>query len=201
MMTLDELWESLRQDPEIKATMEEVEKSYKLFKKIENLIVADLEAKLAESKARIACREDEIMFKEDYINQLKWILEGKKKDIAELKQQLAEKDKEIEENENEWREICDGKLETINRLIEEKHEFQRQLAEKERECLKYFNEYRAWKEKCELLEQDQNQTAIAVLEKLKKDFEFGNSVSGYGGWELSEITDYIDQKIKELKGE
>ena len=56
---------------------------------------------------------------------------------------------------------------------------------------------------CEIaeLKQSQNQTAIAVLEKLKKDFEFGNSVSGYGGWELSEITDYIDQQIKELKGE
>ena len=52
-MTLEEVWENLKQDTETKATMEEVEKSYKLFKKIENLIVADLEAKLAESEYKV----------------------------------------------------------------------------------------------------------------------------------------------------
>lgn len=53
MMTLEEMWENLKQDPEIKATMEEVEKSYKLFKKIENLIVADLEEKIAEERKKV----------------------------------------------------------------------------------------------------------------------------------------------------
>ena len=43
MMTLEEVWENLRQDPETKATMEEAEKSYKLFKKIENLLYTILD--------------------------------------------------------------------------------------------------------------------------------------------------------------
>lgn len=44
--------------------------------------------------------------------------------IKDLESQLAESEKEIEKCNDEWTEICDGKLETINRLIEEKHELE-----------------------------------------------------------------------------
>ena len=83
MMTLEEVWESLRQDPEIKATMEEAEKSYKLFKKIENLIVADLEAKLAKGV--------------EIINEWMQLNFEKSLKINQLEHQLADKEKEIEE--------------------------------------------------------------------------------------------------------
>lgn len=49
-----------------------------------------------------------------------------------LEKQLKEKEEELDKNNDEWREICDDKLETINRLIDEKHEFQQQLEDKER---------------------------------------------------------------------
>lgn len=93
--------------------------------------------------------------------------------LGKLEEQLAEKEKEIEKCNDEWREICDGKLETINRLIEEKHE----------------------------LQQSQNQTAIAELEKLKKDFEYFGNLGDCEGWTPSEINNFIDQQIKSLKGE
>lgn len=82
MMTLEEVCENLRQDPEIKATMEEAEKSYRLFKKIENLIVSDLKAKLAKSDMEVF-----MLTKNN---------ECYKNDIAQLKQQLAEKEKFLE---------------------------------------------------------------------------------------------------------
>ena len=90
MMTLEEVWENLRQDPETKATMEEVEKSYKLFKKIENLIVSDLESKLAKNKKWLASNEgflenqklkQQLAEKEDAIKYLKGI---KRYDIGEM---------------------------------------------------------------------------------------------------------------------
>lgn len=83
MMTLEEVWESLRQDPEIKATMEEAEKSYKLFKKIENLIVSDLEAKLAKGV--------------EIINEWMQLNFEKSVKINQLEHQIADKEKEIEE--------------------------------------------------------------------------------------------------------
>lgn len=61
MLTLEEVWENLRQNPETKATMEEAEKSYKLFKKIENLIVTDLETKLYKFAHRISDQNEEIL--------------------------------------------------------------------------------------------------------------------------------------------
>ena len=322
--------------------------------------VADLEAKLAESE-KLNKRLQQIVDKlrdkefagETLVNAVNAVYEplyqNKYDEAEQLKQQLAEtdklmqeylskclsleqqlenKEKEVEENENEWREICDGKLETINRLIEEKHELEQiitskshnkwlkaeaerykneyqslkgyvdqlkqqleeseklkddamynyawlnqdlsdtkeqlkvekdafkilsnnyntlisaydqlkqqlaesektedgafwfekwqhkkrdydsvykayiencaavvllkhQLEDKEKESLKYFNEYRAWKEKCELLEQDQNQTAIAELEKVK---EYNRGLV----YSSSLIDKFINQQIKELKGE
>lgn len=85
MMTLEEVWENLRQDPEIKATMEEAEKSYKLFKKIENLIVSDLEAKLAKG-VEIINEWMQLNFEKSVkINQLEHQIEDKEKEIEELK--------------------------------------------------------------------------------------------------------------------
>lgn len=112
MMTLDELWESLRQDQEIKATMEEVEKSYKLFKKIENLIVADLESKLAESKE--SCILLEGLRKS----------EAEKKDIAmkrvyELKQQLKDKEKEIEKLKTTNDRLYKKNQKLTNKIVED----------------------------------------------------------------------------------
>lgn len=60
--------------------------------------------------------------------------------VGDLAEYVYDLEQEIEKCNDEWREICDGKLETINRLIEEKHE----------------------------LQQSQNQTAIAELKKVKE---------------------------------
>lgn len=91
MMTLEEVWESLRQDTEIKSTMEEVEKSYKLFKKIENLIVADLEAKLAErtEQLKIALKDfNDIQEENDKLAQQ--LAEERKKVVQEIKKLVIE---------------------------------------------------------------------------------------------------------------
>ena len=94
MMTLEEVWENLRQDPETKVTMEEAEKSYKLFKKIENLIIADLEAKLAESEsesnARYSAWQEEI----GECDRLRVALAEKDLKIIELETKLNLKDKQ-----------------------------------------------------------------------------------------------------------
>lgn len=95
-----------------------------------------------------------------------------------LKQQLAEKEKEIEDCNDEWTKICDGKLETINRLIEEKHE----------------------------LKQSQTQTAIAELNNILDTFAFfvneekESIVSPDGNGNLS-LLEYIENRIDALKGE
>ena len=132
MMTLEEVWENLRQDPEIKATMEEVEKSYKLFKKIENLIVADLKAKLAESA----------------------------KEIERLR-----------EKENLLNLIVDGYYTPTNIV-------KRQIRE-------------------------QNQTAIAVLKKVKKLFEekyaYDVEESDFAVIYEDDVDEIIDNQIKQLK--
>lgn len=90
-MTLEEVWENLKQDPKTKATMEEVDKSYKLFRKIENLIVADLEAKLAESKQEINDWKQRFESSEERNKQMTdngvKSLELKNEKIKELKQQ------------------------------------------------------------------------------------------------------------------
>ena len=86
-------------------------------------------------------------------------------------------------------------MEKIEALEEQLKEADNNLTEAEQIILDYQDRIYNDTDICS------NMKAIAVLEKLKKDFEFGNSVSGYGGWELSEITDYIDQQINELKGE
>lgn len=140
--------------------------------------VADLETKLAESETEIKSLSDEI-------SSLEQDLTHYKGEVFNLKDQLAEK-----ENEN---------LILYSTLYQtlEKPGCENIASQIDQMTGLMLDKQADWFKGNKLA----NQTAIAVLEKLKKDFEFGNSVSGYGGWELSEITDYIDQQIKELKGE
>ena len=93
MMTLEEVWENLRQDPKVKATMEEVEKSYKLFKKMENLIVVDLEAKLAEYEE--IKKKYKTIFLDRFVDAKVEDAKIWKEKYDQLKQQLAEKEKEL----------------------------------------------------------------------------------------------------------
>lgn len=67
--------------------------------------------------------------------------------IEELEAKLAESEK----GNDEWVKICDGKLETINRLIEEKHELEEIITNKSHnkwlkaEAERYKNEYQSLK--------------------------------------------------------
>lgn len=196
MMTLDELWENLRQNPETKATMEEVDKSYKLFKKIENLIVADLETKLAESV--------------EIINEWMQLNIEKSKEIQQLKQQLAEKDKVIENlriDLKDWQDLEEKLGAKYDKVVEK-------LAEKEKEIVKHKAETVTFTPKLvnnaelvikiiqsdadgiDYLKQLQNQTAIAELEKVVEFIKEYPHEPRY--WD---IASYIDKQIKELKGE
>jgi chromosome segregation ATPase len=137
MMTLEEVWESLKQDPEIKATIEEVEKSYKLFKKIENLIVADLESKLAQSERFMQVNgfknwkeaqnalngKFECIFDEKHELWKKLVAEN-----TQLKQELKEKEKHII-----------GQNALLNKSKENNNQLKQQLAECEQE--KLLNSY------------------------------------------------------------
>ena len=62
------------------------------------------------------------------------------------------------------------------------------LAESEKESLKYFKEYRAWKEKCELLEQDQIKFAISELEKVINNIP------------LLSVKEIVENQIARLRG-
>ena len=210
-----------------------------------------LKQQLAESEARIACREDNIKFKEADINQLKWILEGKKKDIDQLKQQLAEKNQAIEN----WKTMYESVMQTCNNDAKEIERLNKLLAEKDKEIevmkqmlvdreetitvaeksnkglilnynqlkkeldemKKKKNYYKKkYKETLELKVDNQNQTAIAELEKVKVklneeinnasvlldpvEYEDYHELLGViRGYKLS--VDQIDQQIKSLKGD
>lgn len=123
--------------------------------------------------------------------------------IADLEAKLAESEKKVDEFHDKLLDEIQNKVDReveltncLNNVVDERDQLKQQLAEKEKESLKYFNEYRAWKEKCELLEQDQNQTAIAELEKVVEFIKEYPHEPRY--WD---IASYIDQQIKELKGD
>lgn len=126
-------------------------------------------------------------------------LAAKELELILVKNQLKEKEEELEKNDNEWREICDGKLETINRLIEENHKLKQQL-ENEKKRSKKLN-YEAQKYYEDAYCNDfQNQKAIAELEGLKNylpniALDISNMVS-YG-----KLLNKINQQISNLKGE
>lgn len=60
LKTLDEVWDELRKNPETKATMEEVDKTYKLFKQIEEVMLTDAENKIKELKKQLAEKDKRI---------------------------------------------------------------------------------------------------------------------------------------------
>lgn len=222
MMTLEEMWESLRQDPETKATMEEVDKSYKLLKKIENLIIADLEAKLEESEKLIefyinSGKEqcDEInkinhrsIIKSDEIDQLKQQLAETDKLMQEylskclsLEQQLAEKEKEhellidnFEEETENLRKQIKQESDARKRFVEEVKNLKQQLAEKDEEETKRMENF---EKGCQEYYKS-NQTAIAVLEEMLDNEVYINSKLDFedGNYVLSKI---IRTKIEELR--
>jgi chromosome segregation ATPase len=177
MMTLEEVWENLRQDPETKATMEEAEKSYKLFKKIENLIVADLESKLnektklAEGKKR--CQECKHINKKIELN----IKNKLMVEIQQLKQQLAEceqekllnsygMDKNADIAEDYKRKLAESKEQLIdmneksNKIKKESYYLKKQLAETDKLMQEYLS-------KCLSLEQQLTEKEKEI-EELKK---------------------------------
>lgn len=146
--------------------------------------------------------------------------------LKELKQQivyLENKLAECEKGNDEWVKICDGKLETINRLIEEKHELQQQLAEKEKERHEEWLNAKEWKWECDRLKKQlhtanqetlhfqnkyfaENQTAIEELNNILDTFaifvneEKESMVSPDESGNLS-LLEYIEKRIDILKGE
>ena len=172
--------------------------------------ITDLEAKLAESEAKVASREDEIKFKEADINQLKWILDGKKKDIAQLKQQLAEKDQAIEglqEINKSLGQTCNNDAKEIDRLrgqLAEKDELLRQKIGnmKSTDFIRMFVENGFMVRAKEI----DNQTAIDELEKLLEKTQTLDVMVQSGHYINQKkvnvvFKDTIDQQIKSLKGE
>lgn len=131
------------------------------------------------------------------------------KTIQQLKQQLAEKDKEIahlkEKDNYHLRYELAGADETITNL-------KQQLEEKDKEIEKlkvfekayYFNQLQASQEDIQQFQQLANQSAVNInyiaiqeLEKVK-DFILENTMLET---ETAAVLTYIYQQIKELKGE
>lgn len=166
--------------------------------------IAELEAKLAESireNKRLLCEAEEFRSENNFrVNKLKQQLEEKDAEIEyfkdekdgieqanellnkmfiEVKDELAEKEKEIEELKK-----C-GDIDHFHSLLEEQ----------KKEKVIFMN-------KCEELLQSQNQTAIAELEKVKekaiKPKDYGWCDRYKDCWDI--VMD-IDQQIKSLKGE
>ncbi len=199
MMTLEEVWENLKQDTEIKATMEEVDKSYKLFKKIENLIIADLEAKLAETVEIInGCSMQLNIEKSKEIQQLKQQLAEKEKytytgkEVGEIERnyesQIAEKDQAIEslqEINQSLGQTCNNDAKEIERLREQLAELKqdydnlfdsyveakKQLNEKEREETKRMQDFEKGCQEYYSSDKYKKDFAIAELQKVLKTME------------------------------
>ena len=167
-----------------------------IFKKDKK--IADLEAKLAEKETDIIALDTE-----NY---------SFKQQIYSLRQQIAEKDQAIEsvqEINQSLGQTCNNDAKEIERLIE-------QLSEKEKEIEKYRNaniivlgeRIQGKKHLMQIkIKELQNQTAIAELEKLKKEINLRPVVvrkCGYGDVEeilLEDGYDVINQQIKSLEGE
>ena len=132
--------------------------------------------------------------------------------IKELKQQLAEKDKEIahlkEKDNYHLRYELAGADETITNLKQQLVEKEKELAYMTKQAKKFNNEAQKYYEDA-YCNSFQNQKAITELEKVKdtlKHFcnihndEYYGVKSQVKGIE-QDVCDQIDQQIKELKGE
>lgn len=120
-------------------------------------------------------------------------------EIAQLKQQLAESD--------EYRELLleekAGYLDLISGYADKCKKLEQQLAEKEKERHEEWLTGKEWKWECDRLKREQNQTAIAELEKVQKYIvEEAKPVIGYPYLKNSVmILNFVCDQIKSLKGE
>lgn len=180
---------------DVEQKLREIERKYGGFANFELITlcnekdqqIADLEAKIKESEnfykdLGFKDEKDARDYLLDCITQPKDLVE----DVRKLKQQLAEKEKEIEK---------------LNTIIEVKDET--------------IKHYKNWLDELRfrerningLIEQlpNQNQTAIAVLKEVKKLFEekyaYDVEESDFAVIYETDIDEIIDQQIRVLKGE
>jgi hypothetical protein len=150
-------------------------------------LIADLEAKLAESEARAERNKN-------------WFNE-KAGECAELKQQLAEKETELELARNTS--INTNKMDILH-LEVENSELKQQLAEKEELKLRIKKLYKLYSEALETVDslftnQDKISFAVEILEELADCSNYINSSLDFEcGSYVSEKS--IRDKIKYLKG-
>lgn len=143
-------------------------------------------------------------FAEKIFNDIDGLEKNKLLEINKLKQQLAEKDTRIAELEDkDWYEACIKQLEEQNdRLIDKIEEKDKEIEElKTKQKLTFIHSKEDYFQRCNFLEEEniklqfaQKQLAITELEKVKIMTE----------WKFNSIVDaveYIDNRIKELKGE
>lgn len=177
-----------------------------------------------EFKEKITALESKLAESEEELNNLEQqcLICNKDQENERLKQQLAEKDTEIEKVEKTYMKQKDYYVKEFNEVI---YELKQQLAEKDKEIeeLKrfdalnktFFDLFRtAFKEpdkvddlfntlKTMQEKQDQDKISFAVeqLEKLKEEIEDGWKMVGYEGLCFNEVMGFIDNQIKQLKGE
>lgn len=122
--------------------------------------IKELEAKLAEKVEFDKFKSAEELLK---------AYQNLEREFTKSRQRLAESKKELKKCNDEWTDICDGKLETINRLIEEKHELEEIITNNSHnkwlkaEAERYKNEYQSVKGYIEQLKQQ--------LEKKEKEYQ------------------------------
>lgn len=143
----------------------------------------------------------------DYIERYPTYLESLDQ-IDQLKQQLEEAQTRINELEDkDWFEATIKQLEEQNnRLIQERDNLKQQLAEKDKELIYMTKQAKKFNNEAQKYYEDaycnglQNQKAIAELEKVKDWLNEPFDEDGcfkIGG----DLIDFIEQQIKELKGE
>lgn len=152
--------------------------------------IADIEAKLAESDEY---RELLLEEKAGYLD----LISGYADKCKELEQQLEETEelnKKLAEHSQSVDKALDDSCDVIRNL-------KMQLAEKEKEETKRMEEF---EKGCQQYYKS-NQTAIAVLKKVKKLFEekytYDVEESDFAVIYETDIDEIIDQQIKSLKGE
>lgn len=144
-------------------------------------------------------------------------------EITQLKQQLAEKDKRIAELENEngyilfedgydengkevHRQVYTTYHQAFNELVFEAKKLRRQLKEKDKEIEKLKQQYT-------ILENENGKLTTDLImdkyKKAKKEVSFGKQlavselekVRDYAWFNYEKFRNYLNQQIKELKGE
>lgn len=170
--------------------------------------IADLEAKLAESKEQV-----EIVEKQ-HSELLMTIFNGHKENF-ELKQQLAEKDNTITnliEDSKASKELYKKQLNEQTRLCEEKQQtideinkkLKQQLAEKEKEIEEYSNslETLSWENANLAFKSDQAKTEFAIqqLQKVKAFVNYAK-IHKIDMINTHQLYEFMCQIIKEIEGE